>query len=375
MNYHDMTLAVFERKPLPHLLFQPRIESWFRWHTLQNDLPQRYRAMRTVAELYDDLNVSWRYAFYSTDLPFPVETQYSESVRFELTAEHSIRTRTWHTPYGDLTELQERASDSPVAGWQTTVHALRDFDDIKRLTWLYENTSFRISPEKYALNRAAIGSRGVPQFYLPRSPLQALCVEWSRLDECIYLLHDFPAEMEALMKTIDDSYDSLYHSLVTERTASVLNFGENVDARLVSPRYFETFNVPFYHRRAGFLRSNGIFTHIHIDGDYRPLLRYFRDLPFDGFESLTFTPMGDVTPEETKEYCGDKIIIDGIPAILFLDDYPEQEFQSYVRNIISIFQPNLILGISGELPQNADAGAIERVRWVSELCRDDPTQS
>ena len=365
-----MTLAAFQRKPLPHLLFQPRIESWFRWHTLQKNLPQRYRAMRTVAELYDDLNVSWRYAFYSTDLPFPIETQYSDSVRFDVTVEHSRRTSTWHTPYGDLTELQERASDSPVASWQTTVHPLRDFEDIKRLTWLYQNTSFRLSPEKYALNCAAIGTRGVAQFYMPRSPLQALYIEWSRLDECIYLLHDFRDEMEMLMKAIDDSYESLYQSLATTKHGvSVVNFGENVDVRLLSPAYFEKYHIPFYHRRAGFLRTNGIFTHIHIDGDYRPLLRYFRELPFDGFESLTFTPMGDVTPEETKEHCGDKIIIDGIPAILFLDDYPEKEFQSYVHNIISLFQPNLILGISGELPQNAGAGGIERVRWVSELCQ------
>jgi hypothetical protein len=41
-------------------------------------------------------------------------------------------------------------------------------------------------------------------------------------------------------------------------------------------------------------------------------------MPFDGIEALTPSPQGDATLEEIKEHIGDKILLDGIPAIYFM---------------------------------------------------------
>ena len=65
-----------------------------------------------------------------------------------------------------------------------------------------------------------------------------------------------------------------------------------------------------------------------------------------------------------KDAVGEKILLDGIPAIMFLPDYPLEKFKDFIRRIIELFWPRLILGASDEVPPPAD---IERVKIVSEI--------
>lgn len=79
--------------------------------------------------------------------------------------------------------------------------------------------------------------------------------------------------------------------------------------------------------------------------------------------------------EEIKEHIGDKILLDGIPAILFLPSYTEEELEECVEKLIDLFHPRLVLGISDELPQGASEESIKRVKWISDYCRTLKTSS
>ena len=138
---------------------------------------------------------------------------------------------------------------------------------------------------------------------------------------------------------------------------------------MLSPRYFERYLLPFWERRVGQLRTAGIFSHVHIDGYFKHLLPYLNHLPFDGIEALTPLPQGDMTLEEIKEHIGDKILLDGIPAVLFLDTYPRELLIQTSERIIELFHPHLILGISDELPQGAGVESVERVRMIADFCK------
>jgi len=107
--------------------------------------------------------------------------------------------------------------------------------------------------------------------------------------------------------------------------------------------------------------------HIHIDGAVRPLLPYLQDCAWDGIEALTPLPQGDVTLEAMKEAVGDRVLLDGIPAVYFLSTYPLETLISCARRAVELFHPRLILGISDEIPPDGD---IERVRLVGELVQD-----
>ncbi|MGB4217546.1 MAG: hypothetical protein WBK63_00450, partial [Bacillota bacterium] len=82
---------------------------------------------------------------------------------------------------------------------------------------------------------------------------------------------------------------------------------------------------------------------------------------------------GDVTLEEIKEYIGDKILLDGIPAILFLDHYSREELMECVEKIVELFHPRLVLGISDEFPEGSNEESFERLKMVAEWCKNQKT--
>ena len=67
--------------------------------------------------------------------------------------------------------------------------------------------------------------------------------------------------------------------------------------------------------------------------------------------------------EEIKEALGERVLLDGIPAVLFLQYYPLKELEDFTKKVVDTFYPHLILGVSDEVPPDSD---IERVRMVGE---------
>jgi hypothetical protein len=179
----------------------------------------------------------------------------------------------------------------------------------------------------------------------------------------IILLKRVPSKLENFMKFLEQWDDQLYDQL-SKSPLEIINFGENLDANLSPPPYFEKYLLPYYEKRVKELHQSGKYCHIHIDGSLRDFLPYFENLPFDGLEALTAKPQGDVSLEEIKESIGNKILLDGIPSILFLKEYSYDYVREYTHRVLDLFSPRLILGISDELSPNGD---IRKVEMISEI--------
>jgi hypothetical protein len=366
MTKREMNLRIFRGEPVDHVLFQPRIEPWYDWHRHFNTLPERYRDM-TLRDLYDDLDVSMRYVHYFTGMPDPVVATYApEVVHLVEQSAPDRRREIFRTPHGDLVTIHHLTVDNV---WRAAGLPVRTLDDLRALAWLYDRTEFHFSPGNFAEGDAYIGDRGLPQFWVPKSPYQALCQIWMTLEDFIYALMEHPKVVEDVMRRIDASYDPLYEELTAFGHLHLLNFGENIHASLLSPQYFEDYLIPFWDKRANQLRKGGIASYMHLDGHFRPLLPYLKDLPFDGLEALTPLPQGDVTLEEMRDAIGDKILLDGIPALLFMDDYSMEDVAECTEKLIAYFAPRLVLGISDEIPQGVGEQGIEKVRWIAGYCR------
>jgi hypothetical protein len=83
-----------------------------------------------------------------------------------------------------------------------------------------------------------------------------------------------------------------------------------------------------------------------------------------GDHTIWFCTPGGSNLEELKEAMGETILLDGIPAILVLPRCSDEEVAGFATRVLDLFAPNLILGVSDELPPPAD---IEKVRLISEL--------
>lgn len=365
MTDRELNLAVFAGKPVDRVLFQPRIEPWFAWHRQFDGLPERYRAM-DLREFVDDLGVSMRYVHYYTGQPNPIVSALHPGVRVRDRQEGDTLVRVTETPFGELVERHVKTVDDT---WREVGFPVRQPDDFRKLRWLLGKTELAFSRENFDVGSAFVGDRGVPQFWVPKSPYQALAQQYMRLEDLVMALADSPGEVLDTMRAIDDSYDALYEQLASDGAVQIVNFGENIHEQLLSPSWWHEFLLPFYNKRCAQLKAGGKFTHIHIDGYFHTLLPTLKDLPFDGIEALTPKPQGDITLEEIREHLGDKVLLDGIPAVYFLETYSRDELLACAERLIELFHPRLVLGVSDEVPEGAPEEAVERVRLVADLCR------
>ena len=365
MTFREMNLAVFRGEALPHVFFQPRFEPWVDWHRRAGDLPAEIAGL-SLPEIYDRVGASMRTVHYYTGQPNPVEAAWAGDVKVaEQRSDTEIRRR-FDTPRGALFQTQRLSTGQ---SWRTVEFLAKVPDDLPALRWLIERQVIRLNAEKLRAGQAFIGDRGEGHFWVPKSPYFALAQGWMRLEDFIYALADAPAAVEDVMRAIDAGYDALYEQLTSCPDVRIINFGENIAEAYLTPWYFERYCLPWYRKRAGQLRAAGVFTHIHIDGNFHDLLPYLADMPFDGLEALTPRPQGDVSLEEIREHIGNKILLDGVPAVFFLDHHSREELAACVERVVELFHPRLVLGISDELPEGGGAEAFERLKWVADWCR------
>ncbi len=362
MTFRERVIATFERKPLDRVLWQPRIYYWYNGRTADGTMPERYSGM-SMLEIYDDLHASPRYSPEVLGLsPFATETDDTVRAHSYEDDENIVTTR--DTPAGSLREVCRKGRGG--SGGYHTEYPVKTPADMEVMKYILEHTTFGFDADAFAEAEATFGSRGLTQTYYPRSPYQRLVINYMGWENTIYALHDHRAETESFMDAIAQSDDAMYDVIVNS-PVRILNFGENIDVHINPPDIYERYFVPYYKKRVEQLHDAGKFCHIHMDGALKPLLPQLNAPGFDGIEAATPLPQGDVTLEELKAAMGDTILLDGIPAILFLPQYSDEELIEFATRVMDLFAPTLILGISDELPPPAD---IEKVRLVSDLVED-----
>lgn len=364
MTYREMNRRIFERRRVPHVLFQPRFEPWYAWQKLFGTLPPIIEGM-SIDQVYDHVGCSMRYVDYYTPNPSPMVGDFSPQVKVSVQTTDDLRTSIYHTPHGDLQQVEELTVDG---AWRVVEFLGKSTDDLDALGYLMQRLDRRVNLDHLAQGDAWLGDRGEPQFYIVKSPYMALAQQFMRFEAFIFAMADAPKKMEAIMDAIDRAYDPLFEDLCT-CGVKIVNFGENIAEAYMSPAYLQQYMLPWYHKRVGQLREAGVFTHIHIDGYFKTLLPHLKDFPHDGLEALTPLPQGDVSLEQIAEHIGDHILLDGIPAILFLDHHPREQLQACVERVVELFHPRLVLGVSDELPQAATAEGFERLKWVADYAR------
>ena len=156
-------------------------------------------------------------------------------------------------------------------------------------------------------------------------------------------------------------WDDQMYELLAKSPLKIVNFGENIDSNLSPPRNFEKYLIPYYEKRVKQFHQAGKYCHIHMDGSLKDLLPYLADLPFDGLEALTPQPQGDVTLEELRDAIGNKIFLDGIPSIIFLPQYSFKYIKDFTKRVLEMFSPNLIVGVSDEMPPNGEIRKLELI--------------
>ena len=357
LSFRDMNLAIFRGEDPGGVLWQPRLEYWYDVNKKRGALPEHLKEA-SLLDVYEYCDASVRY------FTNPLRWRYN-NVRITERWENEKRLRrTWQTPVGTLTDVLHY--DEWGLSAYNTKYKLKKPEDFRVLEFILQDEEWYWDQEAYEQDVQRVGERGTPQFYFRRSPIQGLFIEHTGFEKTVYMMNDHPALIQHYVEVASEADNAMYEVLC-QAPVQILNFGENIDATMDPPPIWSEHLVPYYRQRVEQLHGAGKFVHIHVDGTMRPLLPHLRDCPWDGIEAATPVPQGDVTLEEIKEALGDRVLLDGIPALHFLPCFSTEMLMECVKQVVELFYPRLVLGISDEMPPDGD---IERARLVGELVQE-----
>jgi uroporphyrinogen-III decarboxylase len=367
LTQKERILRTFKGETIDKIPFSPRLYYWYNANKLylgktskkyhKTTIPEEYLGKSQI-DIYKKLGSSPRYifeTFYISLFHTIIDSDSKVEIKTKKGNERNELITKYITPKGILTKLSR---DSHIIDYP-----IKEIKDIEIMKEIIEASRFIFDEKNFNKAKKQLGNHGVISEYIPRSPLMKLIVDYIGFSRTIIFLKKYPNEIEEFLKFLEISDNSIYKTLES-CPLKIINFGENIDANLTPPPYFEKYLLPYYEKRVKQLQRRGKYCHIHMDGSLRDLLPYLESLPFDGLEALTPIPQGDVKIKEIKKSLGSKILLDGIPSILFLPEYSFDFVEQYTQKILETFSPNLILGVSDEFPPN---GQVEKLEMISEL--------
>jgi hypothetical protein len=323
-----------------------------------NNVPPEWIG-KSIVDIHKELDASIRYTGETMRIGYFYQNQVSDAriIRKSENLEDGTTITKIETPVGTVFEKRRHG--------YTLEKMIKQPEDFKVAKYLVEHQELFYNQFLYEAALEELGDMGVPQTYYFRSPYQRCILEFLGFEKTTIYLRKNPNLIEDFMQFLEE-WDRKAYQVILHSDLQILNFGENIDCNLSPPRQFEKYLLPYYQERVKWLKNAPIpkFCHAHFDGHVKDLLPYLADLPFDGIEALTPEPQGDVTLEQLRDSIGDKIMLDGIPATLFMHQFPESRLIDCVNKILDYFCPNLILGISDELPGNTDG---KRLKTVAEI--------
>jgi hypothetical protein len=357
-DFTQLHLDVAFRRAGGQIIWQPRILAWLTDKVFAGEpLPAPYTGM-TPPELYRALRCSNRIYEFTECFVSHEDPEVRIAQRELSETDYEVL---WETPVGRQRAVYRR---SPRSEYHKPLKwPIADEAEMKVAAWREQRRTWSWDQAVFERLSAAWAGLGAPTMYICRTTVQKLIIEDMGAENTIYALTDTPGACEAYFEALATTQERLIEVINTS-PIEIINLGDNVHAGLLPPKWFQRYVLPVYQRRSELLHEAGKFVHAHWDGDCKPLLPFARETGLDGIEAITPRPQGDVTLEETKAALGDMFLLDGIPAVYFDRTYSEQALIECARESIDLFAPNLILGISDELPSH---GEIERIRLVGDI--------
>ncbi|NLG43551.1 MAG: hypothetical protein GX547_09915 [Phycisphaerae bacterium] len=358
VDFTQLNLDVVFGRAGGRIIWQPRILAWLTDKQFAGEpVPAPYTDM-TPPQLYRALGCSNR--IYDFNACFVSH----EDPRVRLTRTELNATDyelVWETPVGRQRAVYRRSPNTPAelpVKWPVS-----DEEELKVATWRELHRTWSWDQAAYERLTREWAGLGAPTMYICRTTLQKLIIEDMGMTGTVMAMRRFPATCEAYFEALAVTQERLI-AVINASPIQIVNFGDNIHAMFLSPRWFRQYILPVYQRRCELLHAAGKFVHAHWDGHCKPLLPMARETGLDGIEAITPRPQGDVTLEEIKAALGDMFLLDGIPAVYFDHTYSEQELLDCTRKCIDLFAPRLVLGISDEISSHGD---IERIRAVGRV--------
>ena len=351
-----MSMTQRERILAPFKGLRPDRPAWVAdlgyWYSAMRDtgrLDARYARKGGYDQLHRDLGVCLYYSQGGR-----VYSERRNGVQMHVRERDGIRTRTWRTPVGEISD-RWRFLDGPHC-WAHLDYAATSAADLRVVQEIYRRTEVTPAPEVFARVSERVGDDGLPISPAPRSPLPALMTDWCGVTATSYLLADERAAVEDTLALIEHSNDAAWQAIY-EGPAELIHVCDNLDSNTYTG-LFDRYMRADYAKRLECLHAAGKFAVTHLDGAVRGLLPKLAEVGFDGVESITPAPVGDVAIGELRELCGERetIIWGGLPGAMFAPPWGAEDIRGQTQALLD----ELWCGDGGDAGQGCPASGRQR---------------
>jgi hypothetical protein len=315
-------------------------------------------------QLHNELGIL---PYYYYEKFWAAEPRYDDSIELVETKNGPKTIRILRTPTG---ELREESVYSPLScSLGITKHFVESEQDLDALLYVLQHR--RLTPANLAdwPERRRLWEKhdGLPCIGLPRSPLPALFVEWTGVQNGSYLMADCPDKCDEALQMMEEQEGPIIEA-VCELAPPLVHFPDNLSSECMT-RLYDGRLAGSHRRRIERLHAAGVKCAVHLDGTVKGLLPKLIDSGFDAIEALTPKPGGDLDVEEIRRLTDPSpaILWGGVPGIMFSPPYTWEQMESHVRHVLDCWRGRpFILGVADQVPPDGD---VQFCRRIAELIR------
>lgn len=191
-------------------------------------------------------------------------------------------------------------------------------------------------------------------------------VKEERQTVILELLTEAPEELEELLCCMKDKHTQAAQ-IAIESPAEYIFVPDNLSSEMVGGGIYDTYIKEVHEDWTARIRKAGKKSMVHLDGTLNPLLGKLSRAGFDVIEAVTPYPVGDISLEDLRNHVLQNTVIwGGIPGGFFAEDFPEEEFEAWIRRVLEYAKKDgrFVMGVADQIVPHA---SMERVKKVSGL--------
>lgn len=306
--------------------------------------------------LHRDLGVGFYLQGY-----FPFEEE-AENVDVSREVNGNRITTRWHTPLGDLEEVEVNLPESYTMAIHE--HRIKTIEDLEIFTYIQEHTVFKPDYAEAARRYDLIGDNGAVLCYLPKSPYMDLVALKAGIMTVVDLICDEEERFGECLDRLEICADRAAQ-VALDSPAELLMIPENISSEVVGKGPYHSYMERYQRKWFERIKAAGKTSFVHMDGTMRGLLREVSEAGCRVMEALTPAPTGDIEIEDMHNWVTeDTIIWGGIPGAYFTDSVSDEEFDEYVKRVLDTWtsKARYVLGVADQVPPYSRPERIARVR-------------
>jgi len=362
VNNRERLLAILNHQAPDRTPWIPRLLLWYNARCLTHSMPKKWEGL-SLREVERELNLGTP---ARDGKVFDIEQEGLEIVTRE---EGGCRITEYHTPVGMVRQVMGFSETLTRQGLPGRVqeYPLKEPKDYAVWEWIVEHTNWVPAYDAYKAYDAEIGEDGLPMISVGDVPLHDFLERLAGYEYGFYHLADYSREVEHLLALMAEVQRERMWPVVANCPARLLLHGLHLSSQFTPPRLFEKYILPYYEQFMPLLHDKGISVAMHADNDTSRILDLIDRAGWDMVECFVSAPMAPVTLEQARAVWGNRIIIwGGVPSTLLSPNVPEDEFRTYMHQLLDTIsrEDAFILGVSDNVMPDS---LIDRIAWISDI--------